>query len=295
MINDARPEFDEYKLIDCGNGYKLEQFGKYTLLRPEPQAIWNSNLSENELKSKADAIFTRDKSQPEKGNWELKTNMNPNWKINYKLDSQLLTFRLGLTGFKHIGLFPEQAHNWKYIFNNSKEIQRNSNQTPNLLNLFAYTGGASLAAAAGGANVIHVDSVRNVVTWANENSSLSNLNNIRWVVEDAMKFVKRELKRGHQYDGIILDPPAYGRGPEGEKWHLEEQINELIGICSKLLKRTNSFIVLNLYSMGYSPIITETLLQSHFKNFKEIESGELYFTDSFNKKLPLGIYCRLNY
>ena len=159
------------------------------------------------------------------------------------------------------------------------------------MNLFAYTGGASLAAKAAGADVTHVDSVKQVIHWGKENMMASGLDNIRWVVEDALKFVKREAKRGHLYEGIILDPPAYGRGPDGEKWVLERQINELLAMCSEILTPTG-FFVINLYSLGFSTLITQNLIAQHFPTRNEIESGELYLEDQFKKKLPLGTFLR---
>ena len=161
-----------------------------------------------------------------------------------------------------------------------------------ILNLFAYTGGASLAARAAGADVIHVDSVKNVVTWAKEIMELSGLKDIRWVVEDALKFVRREVKRGNKYGGIIIDPPAYGRGPEGEKWILQDSVNEMIKLTSQLLEEKNSFFILSLYSMGFSSMISESLVKTHFRAIENTESGELYFTDRAGRNLPLGTFLR---
>jgi 23S rRNA (cytosine1962-C5)-methyltransferase len=163
---------------------------------------------------------------------------------------------------------------------------------PRVLNLFAYTGGASLAAKAAGADVVHVDSVRQVINWSAENQEASQLNGIRWVVEDAMKYIHREVKRGKTYHGIILDPPAYGRGPDGEKWVLEDGINELVKICSQLLEKESSFMVLNLYSMGFSALIAEGLIKTHFSDILNPEFGELYLPDRSGKKLPLGVFLR---
>ncbi|HEY4786096.1 MAG TPA: class I SAM-dependent methyltransferase, partial [Bacteroidales bacterium] len=200
-----------------------------------------------------------------------------------------LKMRLGLTAFKHVGLFPEQAENWNYIY---QTIKTTNVATPRVLNLFAYTGGASLAAKAAGADVLHVDSVKQVINWSAENQQASKLDGIRWVVEDALKYVRREIKRGKTYHGIILDPPAYGRGPEGEKWVLEENINELIKICSQLLEKKDAFFVLNLYSMGFSALITENLIKAHFPMGKSYEMGELYLPDQSGKRLPLGVFLR---
>jgi 23S rRNA (cytosine1962-C5)-methyltransferase len=160
------------------------------------------------------------------------------------------------------------------------------------LNLFAYTGGASLAAKAAGADVVHVDSVKQVINWSSENQEASNLTGIRWVIEDALKYVRREVKRGKTYHGIILDPPAYGRGPEGEKWILEENINELMKLCSQLLESKNAFFVLNLYSMGFSSLIADNLIKTHFADVKNTELGELYLQDKSGKRLPLGVFLR---
>lgn len=283
--------FSQYKLIDSGNRYKLEQFGDYTLSRPEPQALWSPSLNDAQWKKMAHTHFERDKNNPEKGIWQKLKPMPDRWKMTHQHQGMQLQFRLGMTSFKHIGLFPEQAENWNYIYDMISHI-KSKEITPKVLNLFAYTGGASLAAKAAGADVVHVDSVKQVVTWANENMQLSSLDGIRWVVEDAMKFVKREQKRGSKYNGIILDPPAYGRGPDGEKWVLEENIDELLSICRQIASENHFFIILNLYSMGYSPIIAGTLLETHFKHLKNIQYGEMYFTDEHKKKMPLGIYAR---
>jgi 23S rRNA (cytosine1962-C5)-methyltransferase len=163
---------------------------------------------------------------------------------------------------------------------------------PKVLNLFAYTGGASLAACAAGAEVVHVDSIKPVITWARENMETSGLDGIRWIVEDALKFVKREVRRGNRYNGILLDPPAYGRGADGEKWVLEEQINEMISLCSDLIDPSENFVLMSLYSMGFSSLIGNNLLRAAFGQQKDIEYGELYLEDSFKKKLPLGTVAR---
>ena len=205
----------DYELLDSGGFEKLERFGKYILIRPEPQAVWNKSLSETEWEKQSNARFRKEKGNPEKGEWVLKKGMPQQWYIDYSYEKMALKMRLGLTSFRHIGIFPEQSDNWNFIYNAT-----NKNPLPGkkVLNLFAYTGGASLAARAGGAEVVHVDSVKPVVTWARENMEASVLKDIRWVVEDAMKFVQREVRRGNIYQGIIMDPPAYGRGPDGEKW-----------------------------------------------------------------------------
>jgi 23S rRNA (cytosine1962-C5)-methyltransferase len=262
-------------------------------MRPEPQAIWNKSLSQREWEELYNAKFQRKKTVnkdfDDRGEWILKNNMPEQWVINYKYGELEMRFRLGLTSFKHVGIFPEQSENWNFIF---ETIRRQNQTSPKILNLFAYTGGASIAAKAAGADVFHVDSVKQVISWAKQNMENSGLNNIRWVVEDAMKFVKREVKRGIKYSGIILDPPAYGRGPEGEKWVLENSLNELMFLCSELLEPENSLLVLNLYSVGFSALVADNLVNSYFKHTNEKEFGELFIEDKFSKKLPLGVFVR---
>jgi 23S rRNA (cytosine1962-C5)-methyltransferase len=187
-----------------------------------------------------------------------------------------------------VGVFPEQAVNWDYI---QDSIQRMTVDKPKFLNLFAYTGGASLAACASGAEVTHVDSIRQVVSWANENMQLSDLDNIRWMVDDALKFVKKEQRRGNKYHGIILDPPAYGHGPNGEKWKLEEQINEMVHAVTDLLHEKEHFLILNAYSLGFSSLILKNLF-SHTGS--KLEVGELYLSGKFGTTLPLGVFGRLS-
>ncbi len=288
MIHCTSPShWVDYELIDVGNFEKLERFGLYVTARPEPQAVWDKSLSDAEWQKLAHATFKRDKTNPEKGDWILKPNMPSQWFINYKHEDLALRFRLGLSAFKHVGIFPEQSDNWDYIFAKCKAINQ-----PKVLNLFAYTGGASLAARAAGASVTHVDSVKQVISWSRENMEASKLDNIRWVVEDALKFVQREVKRGNTYHGIIMDPPAYGRGPDGEKWELEENINEMLKLSKQLLQPQNHFFVINLYSMGFSALILDTLINQIFGQVDNKELGELYIKDRFDKKLPLGIYLR---
>ncbi len=281
----------DYELLDCGGFEKLERYGDFILRRPEPQAVWDKAMADQEWIEKANASFIRTKGQVnddnERGEWNQKNGMPGQWFVSYHYKEMKLKFRLGLTSFKHVGLFPEQADNWNYIYDTVSAIGDNAP----VLNLFAYTGGASLAAKAAGADVTHVDSVKQVVTWSKENMQASGLDNIRWVVEDAMKFVKREVRREKKYSGIILDPPAYGRGPEGEKWVLESQLNELLHSCSQLLSSEKHFVVLNLYSMGYSSLIAENLIRTCFTG-KNTESGEFLFTDKASRRLPLGIFSR---
>ncbi|KAA0993096.1 class I SAM-dependent methyltransferase [Dyadobacter aurulentus] len=291
MILLTPEQHTDYQLIDSGGFEKLERFGQYILTRPEPQAIWDKSLPESEWEERSHAVFKKDKNSQEKGQWISKTDMPEKWVFQYRTNSLHLRSKLILSSFKHVGLFPEQATNWDYIFRKLKQIPE---EKPNVLNLFAYTGVASLAAKAAGADVTHVDSIKQVISWSRENMQLSGLDNIRWVVEDAMKFVQREVRRGNQYNGIILDPPAYGRGPDGEKWLLEESLNELLRLCALLLKKENYFFIINLYSLGFSALIVENLIKAHFGTEIRHEFGELYIPDTFGKKLPLGVFSRFS-
>ena len=217
--------------------------------------------------------------------------MPSRWTVDYAYEGMRLRMRLGLTSFKHVGLFPEQAANWNFIYDNCMRM-RAEGRTPKVLNLFAYTGGATLAARAAGADTTHVDSVKQVVTWARENMELSGLEGVRWIVEDALKFVQREVRRGNRYNGIILDPPAYGRGANGEKWILEDNIGEMLECCARLLEPRGAFLVLNLYSMGLSATLASTAVRQAFGTPFEEQFGELCFDDRVGKRLPLGTYCR---
>ena len=285
------PVWEDYELIDSGDFEKLERFGKYITRRPEPQAIWQKSLSEDEWRRMATASFRREGGSEERGRWSLSPQQPEQWRISQRVGDKKITLRLGLTSFKHVGVFPEQAENWNFIFESVKGLQKGGIQRPKVLNMFAYTGGASLAAAAAGAEVTHVDSVKQCISWARENMEESRIEGIRWVVEDALKFARREVKRGHRYEGIILDPPAYGRGPEGEKWVLEQNIVEMLSLCAELLQE-GGFLVLNLYSMGLSALLAKSAVNQLIRNPKWEQFGELYFTDRAGKSLPLGVYYR---
>ena len=287
------PAIPDYELIDSGDFEKLERFGRYVTRRPEPQAIWHRSLSEDEWRRIADASFLKTSSakNDERGEWQCKAQMPDRWSVEYNYKQMHLKMRLALTSFKHVGIFPEQAANWNFIYDRI-EAQQSEGIAPKVLNLFAYTGGASLAARAAGAEVTHVDSVKQVVTWSRENMEQSHLDGIRWIVEDALKFVRREVRRGNKYDGIILDPPAYGRGANGEKWVLEENIGEMLECCAALLNESHGFLVLNLYSMGLSALLARTALRQAFGTTGKEEFGELYFSDKEGKELPLGTFCR---
>ncbi|WP_324675695.1 class I SAM-dependent methyltransferase [Hymenobacter sp. GOD-10R] len=281
----------DYELIDAGNFEKLERFGQYVLARPEPQAIWDPHLPASEWQ-RANATFRREKGSTERGQWQLKPGMPEQWVINYNQGDLRLRFRLGLSAFKHVGLFPEQDPNWRFIFEQTKKRQA---AVPRVLNLFAYTGAATLAARAAGADVTHLDSVKQVNFWARDNMEASNLDGVRWLVEDAMKYVRREVKRGSKYQGLILDPPAYGRGPNGEKWQLEDELNELLKLCHQLLDPTDHFFVINLYSLGFSALILDNLINNIFPPISGVrELGEIYLHDQAQRKLPLGTFCRFS-
>lgn len=291
MFEALIPRFPDYELIDSGDFEKLECFGRYVVRRPEPQAIWRRSLTEQEWRRLADASFLRDGRSEERGEWRLRSGMPSRWTVDYAYEGMRLRMRLGLTSFKHVGLFPEQAANWNFIYDNCVRM-RAEERTPKVLNLFAYTGGATLAARAAGADTTHVDSVKQVVTWARENMEQSGLEGVRWIVEDALKFVQREVRRGNRYNGIILDPPAYGRGANGEKWILEDNIGEMLECCARLLEPRGAFLVLNLYSMGLSATLASTAVRQAFGTPFEEQFGELCFDDRAGKRLPLGTYCR---
>lgn len=307
MQQQLTPDFADYELIDTGDFEKLERFGRYVTRRPEPQAIWRRTLPEEEWR-RADASFLRDARNDERGEWRLAPKMPDRWTVAYAYRGMRLRMRLALTSFKHVGIFPEQAANWNFIYDNVTRLSGSAvaepalrhapsggfvpTAAPRVLNLFAYTGGATLAARAAGAEVTHVDSVRPVVTWARENMELSGLDGVRWIVEDALKFVRREVRRGNRYAGIILDPPAYGRGANGEKWVLEENIGEMLDCCARLLEPRGAFLVLNLYSMGLSSTLARTAVRQAFGAPAEEQWGELCFTDRAGKELPLGTYYR---
>lgn len=252
-------QWKDYEVIDCSAGEKLERWGEYILVRPDPQVIWNTPR-ENTLWEKANACYHRSKSGG--GSWEFK-NLPEQWQIGYKG----LRFNLKPFAFKHTGLFPEQAVNWDWF----GEKIRKAGRAVKVLNLFAYTGGATLAAARAGAMVTHVDASKGMVTWARENAVSSGLGDapIRWLVDDCVKFVQREIRRGNRYNAVIMDPPSYGRGPKGETWKLEENIFEFIKLCSELLCDNPLFFLVNSYTTGLSPsVLTYMISETVGKKYK---------------------------
>lgn len=297
MIKLLHPDqWIDYELLDCGNFEKLERFGDFVLIRPEPQAIWNKVWSIGKWEEKAHARFVRSKKQNSDyddnvaGGWTEMKKLPQRWNITYSNNNLKIRLKLSLTSFGHIGVFPEQASNWDYIYS---KLKQNSGERKSVLNLFAYTGAASLAARAAGADVVHLDSVKQVVGWARENMELSGLSDIRWVVEDALTFVKREVKRGKYYDGIIMDPPAYGRGPNGEKWTLQSGLPEIMEAVAKLLNPEHGFFVLNLYSMGFSSLIGLNIANQVFPEISK-EAGEFYLHAKSGVDLPLGTFLRFS-
>ncbi|WP_158797774.1 class I SAM-dependent methyltransferase [Pedobacter sp. L105] len=291
MISLLTPtHWKDYELIDCGDFEKLERFGNLILSRPEPQAVWKKTLPEQEWKKMTHIRFKGRSANS--GEWiKSSAHLPDRWNVEYKNDDVKISLRLGLTSFKHVGVFPEQAVNWDYI---SSSIKKFKTPKPKVLNLFAYTGAASLIAQASGADTTHVDSIKQVVNWANENQELSGLKDVRWVVEDALKFVKRELKRGKKYNGIILDPPAFGHGPNGEKWKLEDHIQEMMQDVVQLLDEEEHFLILNTYSLGFSSVIVENLIKTSFPQVQNLETGELYLQATSGIKLPLGVFGKFN-
>ncbi len=241
----------DYKVLDCSDGEKLEIWGEKILVRPDPQIVWKSDKSGNEWKA-ADAVYHRSKTGG--GSWECFKRLPDSWTINYRD----LKFGIKPMGFKHTGLFPEQAANWDWF---SRLIKNEKGRDVNVLNLFAYTGGATVAAAKAGAMVCHVDAAKGMVSWAKENAALSGLSEhpIRYIVDDVKKFAQRELRRGHKYDGIIMDPPSYGRGPGGEVWKIENEIFDLIDLCTKLLTDNPIFFLVNSYTTGLSVSVIENI------------------------------------
>ena len=278
-------KWQDYELLDASDGERLERWGKYILVRPDPQIIWKGAARHAAWKQ-ADGIYRRSSSGG--GGW-VKHKMPETWDISYGD----LKFRLKPMGFKHTGLFPEQATNWDWF----SALIKNANRPIKVLNLFAYTGGATVAAAKAGAAVVHVDASKGMVAMAKENAALSGLENapIRYIVDDCKKFIEREIRRGNKYDGIIMDPPSYGRGPNGEVWKLEDNIDELIGLASQVLSREPLFFLINSYTTGLSPLTMSYILDLKVRSVYggKVESGEIGLRVSqTGSVLPCGASTR---
>lgn len=256
----------DYEVLDTSNGEKLERWGKYILVRPDPQVLWNTPHDHPDWKRKNGHYHRSSKGG---GEWQF-FNLPEQWSINYRN----LTFNLKPFSFKHTGLFPEQAVNWDWF----GDKIRNAGRPVKVLNLFAYTGGATLAAAEAGAAVTHVDASKGMVTWAKENSASSGLidASIRWIVDDCKKFVEREIRRGNHYDGIIMDPPSYGRGPKGEVWKIEESIYPFIQLCAQLLSNDPLFFLVNSYTTGLAPAVLNYMISTELrKHGGQVEAEEI--------------------
>ncbi len=278
-------DWKDYEIIDMSNGEKLERWGEIILTRPDPQIIWKEKTYPKEW-NKSYARYSR--SNTGGGNWQYKKKIPESWQIHYKE----LTFNIKPMGFKHTGLFPEQACNWDWMINKIKSSKRGIN----VLNLFAYTGGATVACSYAGAKVCHVDSSKGMVSWAKENIVSSGLKDrpVRFIIDDVTKFVQREIRRGNKYDAIIMDPPSYGRGKNGEVWHFENNISDLVELCSKVLSDDPLFFLINSYTTGISSKVLENILNLKLKMKKgKLSSGEIGLPmKNSNLVLPCGIYGR---
>lgn len=276
------PDWTDYELLDSGDGEKMERFASYTLIRPDPRALWKKNNPS--IWENSDASFKRTDSKT--GQWIVKNPPPSPWITRY----HDLSFTLRPTEFKHVGVFPEQAVNWNWI---GEQI---NGKPLNILNLFAYTGGATMAAALAGAKVTHVDAVKSTITWAHENITKSGLEEkpIRWIEDDAYKFVLREGKRGNSYDGIIMDPPRFGRGTKGEVWKLEDDLPKLLSACKQILMPQPAFLLVNAYTADISSIVLYNMISSLMSDHGgTVSGGELALAESkTGRLLPNGIFCR---
>ncbi len=281
----------DYQLLDSGNRRKLERFGSVTFDRPEPKALWKPVLSK-QVWQQADAIYHR--SERGGGSWKFNKRVPESWKMSWKD----ITFKIRMTNFKHMGLFPEHEIIWDFIQERIHEYsssENGSNRQPHVLNLFGYTGASTLAAAGAGAKVTHVDASKGTITWARENAELSHLAQkpIRWILEDVVTYCKREVKRGNKYEGIIIDAPAFGRGAKGEVWKFEDNVLGLLDLCRELLSEKPQFVILVSYATEYSSTILEQLLQQYLgMRSRKTEKGELTLKQNNSSfVLPLSQYA----
>lgn len=281
---DLANNWKDYEILDMAEGEKLERWGDKILIRPDPQIIWKQKTYPNKWKE-ANARYNRSKTGG--GNWEIYNKLQPIWQVKYKD----LVFNIKPMGFKHTGLFPEQATNWDWMINKIKPEKKQIK----VLNLFAYTGGATVACAYAGATVCHVDSSKGMVTWAKENIVSSGLQDkpVRFIIDDVVKFVNREIRRQNYYDAIIMDPPSYGRGTNGEVWQFEENIDFLVELCAKVLTKEPLFFLINSYTTGISAMVLQNMLYMHLPKHGKISSGEIGLPMKNSKLvLPCGIYGR---
>lgn len=277
-------DWKDYEILDMACGEKLERWGSIYLIRPDPQIIWNKKTNPS-LWKKANAHYHRSKSGG--GEWEFIKNVPKSWQIKYKN----LVFNLKPMGFKHTGLFPEQAVNWDFMIQKIKSAKRDIK----VLNLFAYTGGATVACLSAGASVCHVDSSKGMTTWAKENVEASGLKDkpVRFIVDDVIKFVQREIRRGNKYDAIVMDPPSYGRGANGEVWNIEESLYQLVELCMKVLSDNPLFFLINSYTTGLAPTILADVLRMTMKYKGKVSCGEIGLPmKESDIVLPCGIYAR---
>ena len=278
-------DWKDYELLDASLGMKYERWGDIFLLRPDPQVIWDNGNLEEKYKGQIDAIYHR--SNKGGGSWENLKSVPSSWVINYNN----LKFNIKQMGFKHTGLFPEQAVNWDWM---SQKIKQ-ANKKVKVLNLFAYTGGATVACLSAGAHVTHVDSSRGMVDWCKENVNASGYQgeNIRYIVDDVVKFVQREIRRGNHYDAIIMDPPSYGRGANGEVWNIEKNLNYLVRICNDLLSEDALFFLINSYTTGFSSYVLKNILATTITKSGDVVCGEVGIPiKNSDLVLPCGIYGR---
>ena len=277
-------DWNDYQILDMANGEKLEKWNNITLVRPDPQIIWKQKTYPEKWK-KADAKYSR--SNTGGGAWNYNKKLPSAWQVKYKN----LVFNIKPMGFKHTGLFPEQAVNWDWMINKIKS----TNKEIRVLNLFAYTGGATVACLSAGASVCHVDSSKGMVSWAKENVTSSGLQDrkVRYIVDDVVKFVNREIRRGNKYDAIIMDPPSYGRGTNGEVWKFEDNIYDLVELCSKVLTDKPLFFLINSYTTGISSLVLENILKLNIHAQGKFSNGEIGIPmQNSNLVLPCGIYGR---
>lgn len=304
MLLETNENFSDFELLDTGNGMRLERWAGVVLARPDPQIIWPSSLPQAEW-NRAWAVF-QSSSGSEKGGWDIHLAMPKLWFVQY----QNVKFLLKLAPFKHTGLFAEQAAHWSWVQDQLKVESKKLSSGPTfnyqldnfklankfkVLNLFAYTGGATMVLAKAGCQVTHVDASKPAITWAKENHALNNLphDSARWILDDAAKFVKRELKRRQQYDGIIMDPPAFGHSPTGKTWKFNQDLPELLGDCVRLLSADAKFLIINGYATNSSAISLNNLLEDATKNLKgKIEFGELCLKQKNNRLISTGIFAR---